>query len=177
MKNSKNVLVIVFRVIIIVTFLAGAMYVVNFRKLAVGLDKATDQTTLSLVSKWTNTYYLYLGLMILGVIFSIVCFKSTKNWVSTVRTVFLAGSVVCTFAAKSVVDVFRAVVKVDINDPSSVVDATKGIYGLQDAQFDDMVAKLLLPYLSVLILFVLMITSVATLIGIYEKSMKQDPKK
>ncbi|MDO4317085.1 MAG: hypothetical protein Q4C48_02650 [Lachnospiraceae bacterium] len=158
-KNDWKVTL--FRAILIITFLIGLFYVIQFISLGIKSESMDEDEFLKSCGRWANTYYLYLLTAVLSLVFSIVCFHSTGKVVSVIRTFFLfAGTLLLLWATKTM-NIFKKASGVDFDDSSEVLDMYREVNRIND---DEAMMSVAISLCVIVIFFVLFITSVFTLV-------------
>lgn len=145
---------ILFRIILILTFVAGMVYLIAFVRLVGAPAEMTEEQFLSACRCWTYIFIVYLFMCVGSSVLSILCFRSNGKLVSVSRTAVIVFAAVSNLLAMKYIFVFRSY--------EDAVEAAKAV--------DDLLEKgtvfIIMSFVGAMLLFFLMVSSVYNIVKI-----------
>lgn len=150
LKNKA--FVYIFRILIILTFIGGMLYLIAFVRLAQTSVSVSESSFLSACSRWTYYFFVYLGLAAAALLMSVIDLLKLPKPLPVIRTAVLAFCTLSDILAFRYVRVFRSY--------DDAVEAAKAIDGLLDKG----TTFIILSFVGAMLTFFLMVASIAALI-------------
>ncbi|MBR1392229.1 MAG: hypothetical protein IJ561_00175 [Ruminococcus sp.] len=145
---------IFFRIVLIVTFFAGMVFLISFIRLVDSPAVMTEEQFLSACRRWTYTFIVYLFLCVGSSVLSILCFRSNGKIVSIARTAVIVFAAVADLLAMRYIFVFRGY--------EDAVEAAKAV----DDLLDKGTVFIIMSFVGAMLLFFLMVSSVYNIVKI-----------
>ena len=143
---------IIFRILLMLTFVAGMIYLISFVSLANAPAKMTAEEYLSACRRWAYVFFVYLGMTLASAVLSVMVLKGRDKPVGIVRTLVIGFAAVANILAVRYIAVFRGY--------EDAVDAAKAV----DSLVDTGTVFIIMSFAGAMLLFFLVMTSVYDLV-------------
>ena len=161
---------IVFRIVLMLTFVAGMIYLIAFVNLAGAPAKMTSDEYLGACRRWTYIFFVYLGMTVASAVLSVLALRGANRLSGWVRTAVIGFAAVANILAVRYIYVFRGY--------EDAVDAAKAV----DSLVDTGTVFIIMSFAGAMLLFFLVITSVYDIVTSsktdeVEKALEEKAKK
>ncbi|MBR6871930.1 MAG: hypothetical protein IKN17_00320 [Ruminococcus sp.] len=147
MKSRRQV--IFFRVLLILTFFAGMIYLISFVSLAGAPARMSTEDFLSACHSWTYIFFFYMALCIASAVFSVLELRvSDRKHLAVLRTVVIVFAALSDILAIRYIAVFRGY--------EDAVEAAKAV----DSLVDTGTVFIIMSFAGAMLLFFIMVSSV-----------------
>ena len=168
MKGKR--LNIIFRIVLMLTFIAGMVYLISFVGLAGAPAKMTSEEYLGACRRWTYIFFVYLGMTAASAVLSVLVLRGGFGLAGIVRTLVIGFAAVANILAIRYIYVFRSY--------EDAVDAAKAV----DSLVDTGTVFIIMSFAGAMLLFFLVITSVydivtSSKVDEVEKALEEKAKK
>ena len=143
---------IVFRIVLMLTFVVGMIYLISFVSLAGAPARMTSDEFLSACRRWTYIFFGYLGMTVASAVLSVIAMKGAIKPSAILRTGTIAFAAVANILAVRYIAVFRGY--------EDAVDAAKAV----DSLVDTGTVFIIMSFAGAMLLFFLLISSVYDII-------------
>lgn len=164
LTKSQKVLHLIFRIIVFITFFSACAAFVTFIAFGIACEDSylSYADTLRAGLAACYSYYVLLGLGILSVVFSVICCRCTDVAATVTRTIFMAMAAGLNFIALATYNyIFRYANAYLDGDILSIYGTYS--YGASDAFENGVAIAVLCISFTVIVYFVLSITSIVAL--------------
>lgn len=154
MKSKK--MTVIFRIVLMLTFIAGMIYLISFVRLASAPAVMTSDEYLAACRRWTYVFFVYMGMTLASAVLSVIALKGANKAVGAVRTAVIAFAAVANILAVKYIAAFRGY--------EDAVDAAKAVDGLVDTGR----IFIIMSFTGAMLLFFLMVTSVYDIVTTFK---------
>lgn len=164
LTKSQKVLHLIFRIIVFATFMSASTAIVTFIAFGIACEDSylSYADTLRAGLAACYSYYVLLGIGILSVVFSVICCRCTDVAATVTRTIFMAMAAGLNFIALATYNyIFRYANAYLDGDILSIYGTYS--YGASDAFENGVAIAVLCISFTVIVYFVLSITSIVAL--------------
>ena len=146
MKSKK--LTLIFRILLMLTFIAGMIYLISFVRLAGAPAVMTPDEYLAACRRWTNVFFVYMAMTLASAVLSVMALRGANKLTGVLRTAVIVFAAVANILAVRYIAAFRGY--------EDAVEAAKAVDGLVDTG----TVFIIMSFSGAMLLFFLMITSV-----------------
>ena len=139
---------IIFRILLMLTFIAGMIYLISFVSLANAPAVMTSDEFLSACRRWTYIFIVYLFMTTASAVLSFIVMLGSKRLSGIVRTLVILFAAAANFLSIRYIFVFRSY--------EDAVEAAKAV----DSLVDTGTVFIIMSFVGAMLLFFLVITSV-----------------
>lgn len=154
MKSKK--LTLIFRILLMLTFIAGMIYLISFVRLAGAPAVMKSDEYLAACRRWTYVFFVYMGMTLVSAVLSVVAMRGAGKLIGVMRTAVIGFAAAANILAVRYIAVFRGY--------DDAVDAAKAV----DSLVDTGTVFIIMSFAGAMLLFFLMITSVYDIVTTFK---------